>query len=54
MNYVTEWILSVIYAAIACGFMETAVPEGNMKSFLDFIFSMVFINVLISPIELIS
>lgn len=54
MDYFIEWAVSVIFIAVACGFLESAAPSGNLKKFISYIFSIVFLSVLISPIELLA
>ena len=52
MNYFIQWTVSVVFVAAACGFLESAAPSGSMKKFLSFVFSIIFLSVLISPVKL--
>ncbi len=54
MDYFMDWAVSIIFVTVACGFLESAAPSGNMKKFVSYVFSIVFLSVLISPIELLA
>ena len=54
MKYFMEWTVSIVMVAAACGFLESAAPSGGMKKFLSFIFSVIFLSVLLSPVEFLA
>ncbi len=54
MSYFTDWTVSIIFVAAACGFFETAAPSGSMRKFVSYVFSIIFLSVLLAPIELLG
>ena len=52
MEYVREWVLSVILLVVAAAFFEGIVPEGNMSRYLKYIFALILLSVILSPVTL--
>lgn len=52
MNGVTEWVREVMSIILSITFLEIMLPEGSIKKYVKFIFAIVIMAVLISPINI--
>jgi hypothetical protein len=51
LEFIHDWGVSMIMLLAAGGFLEMASPEGNIKKYVSFIFALIFLDVLLSPVE---
>ncbi len=52
MEYVREWVLSVLVLVVTAAFFEGIFPEGSMSRYLKYIFSLILLAVILSPVTL--
>ncbi len=53
MEYFKDWAVSLVMLVAAGAFLEQAAPSGSMKKYVSFIFALVLLSALLSPVELI-
>ncbi len=51
MNAVTTWVKDIFIVILSITFIEILIPEGSMAKYLKFIFSIVILAVILSPIS---
>lgn len=54
MEAIREWAATLIMLVAAGGFLEMALPEGNMKKYASFIFAMIILDLLLSPVNILK
>ncbi len=54
MEAIREWAAVLIMLVAAGGFLEMALPEGNMKKYASFIFAMIILDLLLSPVNILK
>ncbi|MBR3786296.1 MAG: stage III sporulation protein AF [Firmicutes bacterium] len=50
MNEITTWVREVFIIILSITFLEILLPEGSMKKYVKFIYSIVIMAVILSPI----
>ncbi len=50
MSAVTIWVREVFIIILSITFLEILLPEGTLKKYVKFIFSIVIMAVILSPI----
>ncbi len=51
MSIITEWVKDIFIVILSITFIEILMPEGNMAKYLRFIFSIIVLAVMLSPIS---
>ncbi len=51
MSTITEWVKDIFIVILSITFIEILMPEGNMAKYLRFIFSIIVLAVILSPIS---
>lgn len=51
MSIVTTWVKDIFIVILSITFMEILIPESNMAKFVKFIFSIVILATILSPIS---
>ena len=51
MNIVTDWIREAFLVILSITFLEVLLPEGILKKYVTFIYSIVIMAVLLSPLQ---
>lgn len=51
MSIITEWVKDIFIVILSITFMEILLPEGNMARYLKFIFSIIVLAVILSPVS---
>ncbi len=51
MGMVTAWVKDIFIVILSITFIEILMPEGTMAKYLKFIFSMVILAVILSPVQ---
>ncbi len=46
-----EWVWNLFIVIAALSFIEIVVPEGSMRSYLKFIFSLIILGVIVYPLS---
>jgi len=50
MEIAVEWVKNIFIIVTALAFVEILLPEGSMRSYLKFIFSLIIMAVILSPL----
>lgn len=50
MNAVNHWIREIFIIILSITFLEIMMPEGNLKKYVKFLFSIVIMAVILNPI----
>jgi len=50
MNTVTGWIREIFIIILSITFLEIMIPEGKMKKYVKFLFSIIILAVILSPL----
>ena len=50
MSVVTAWVRDLFIIILSITFLEILLPEGSLKKYVKFIFSIVIMAVILSPI----
>lgn len=50
MNAVNHWVREVFIIILSMTFLEILMPEGNLKKYVKFIFSIIIMAVILSPL----
>lgn len=50
MEIIKEWSAAVIMLVAAGAFTEMALPEGNMRKYVSFIFALMILDILFAPL----
>jgi len=51
MNFILEWVRNVFLIVLAISFLEMLLPSGSMRGYLKFIFSLLLLTVMLSPLQ---
>lgn len=51
MDTITEWVKNIFIVILSITFMEILMPEGSMARYLKFIFSVVILAVILTPLS---
>jgi stage III sporulation protein AF len=52
LEIVKEWVKNIFIIIVAVSFIEILMPEGNMKKYLKFIFSLIIMVIILSPLAI--
>lgn len=52
MEIVKEWVKNVFIIIVAITFIEILLPHGSMKKYLKFIFSLIIMAIILSPLAI--
>lgn len=52
MEIVREWVKNIFVIIVAVSFVEILLPAGNMRKYLKFIFSLVIMAIILSPLAI--
>lgn len=50
MNVLTTWVREIFIIILSITFLEILLPEGTLKKYVKFIFSIVIMAVILSPL----
>lgn len=50
MEIVKEWVKNIFVIIVAISFVEILLPQGAMKKYLKFIFSLIIMATILSPL----
>ena len=50
MNVIVSWVREVFIIILSITFLEILLPEGSMKKYVKFIFSIVIMAVILEPL----
>ena len=51
MSIVTAWVKDIFIVILSITFIEILMPESKMAAYLKFIFSMIILAVILSPLD---
>lgn len=51
MNGITEWVREIFMIILSITFLEIILPESSMRKYVKFIFSIVIMAVILSPVS---
>lgn len=51
MDTITEWVKNIFIVILSITFIEILMPEGSMARYLKFIFSVVILAVILTPLS---
>lgn len=54
MSYITDWVKDIFIIILSVTFIEILIPEGTMAKYLRFIFSLIILAAILSPISYFS
>jgi len=52
MELVREWVKNIFIIIIAVTFVEILLPPGSMSKYLKFIFSLIIMAIILSPLAI--
>jgi stage III sporulation protein AF len=52
MEIAREWVKNVFIIVVAVTFIEILLPTGNMSKYLKFIFSLIIMAIILSPLAI--
>ena len=52
MEIVTEWVKNIFIIIVAVTFVEILLPTGSMSKYLKFIFSLIIMAIILSPLAI--
>lgn len=52
MEIVREWVKNIFIIIIAVTFVEILLPPGSMSKYLKFIFSLIIMAIILSPLAI--
>ncbi|MBR0596626.1 stage III sporulation protein AF [Sinanaerobacter chloroacetimidivorans] len=52
MEIAREWVKNIFIIIVAISFVEILLPAGAMKKYLKFIFSLVIMAIILSPLAI--
>ena len=50
MNELFQWFKDIFFIIISLSFFQILVPESSMAKYLDFIFSLIMLAVILEPV----
>ncbi len=51
-EYIREWVMSIVLLVVAAAFFEGIFPAGNMSKYLKYIFALILLSAILSPVAL--
>ena len=51
MEVVSQWIRDIFIIILSLSFMEIILPDSSMEKYLKFIFSIIILGTILSPIK---
>ncbi len=51
MDTVIQWIKDIFIIIISLTFLEILIPNSNMEKYIKFIFSLIILSIIISPLK---
>lgn len=54
MDVISSWVKDIFIVIVALYFVEIILPEGSMRKYIKFIFSVMILGVVISPVTYLS
>lgn len=51
MNEINEWVKSIFMIVVTLSFVEILLPQGDMSKYLKYIFSLMILAVILSPLR---
>lgn len=52
MEIIREWVKNIFIIIVAITFVEILLPHGSMKKYLKFIFSLIIMAIILSPLAI--
>ncbi len=52
MEIAKEWVKNIFIIIVAITFVEILLPTGNMSKYLKFIFSLIIMAIILSPLAI--
>lgn len=52
-QYVREWVMAIVFLVAASAFFEGISPGGSMGKYLKYIFALIILSVILSPVAVI-
>jgi stage III sporulation protein AF len=52
MEIVREWVKNIFIIVVAVTFLEILLPNGSMSKFLKFVFSLIIMAIILSPLAI--
>ena len=52
MEVIREWVKNIFIIIVAVSFVEILLPSGNMSKYLKFIFSLIIMAIILSPLSI--
>ena len=52
-QYVREWVMTIVFLVAASAFFEGIFPGGSMGKYLKYIFALIILSVILSPVAVI-
>lgn len=52
MEIAREWVKNVFIIIVAISFIEILLPQGSMSKYLKFIFSLIIMAIILSPLAI--
>lgn len=52
-QYVREWMMTIVFLVAASAFFEGIFPGGSMGKYLKYIFALIILSVILSPVAVI-
>lgn len=50
LNVIFQWVKDILLIIISLSFFQILVPDSSMKKYLNFIFSLIILAVILEPI----
>jgi len=51
MSVVTDWIREIFIMILSITFLEMMLPEGKLKKYVKFLFNIIILAVILSPLH---
>lgn len=52
MEIIREWVKNIFIIVVAISFVEILLPSGAMSKYLKFIFSLIIMAIILSPLSI--
>ena len=52
-QYVRDWVMTIVFLVAASAFFEGIFPGGSMGKYLKYIFALIILSVILSPVSVI-
>ncbi len=53
-QYIREWVMTFVVLVVAAAFFEGIFPSGSMSQYLKYIFALVILSAVLSPVLLLA